>query len=366
MPPSKQHILDANREKIIKEYQEGKSTCQLGREIGVSNAAVYMYLKNKCGIMPPKHNNKFEDKKAEMAALYDQGLSVSEIAKQLNVPLSSANRYLRKLEKDTSRYKTNPEIPVRTHTTQILKRYSEGVGCYLLAKEFNTQESTILKILHENDVEIRGPRQYFFDQDFFEKIDTQDKAYILGWCFSDGYNSDDDLSISITDREVLEHIKEKIGQDSPIEEIDRSDLGYKTIYRLRMSSVKMCQDLANLGCVRAKSLIVQFPAPDKVPTELMSHFLRGMFDGNGTITKDNQGRWFVNICSSDDFCAIAKIFLNEELNCYFGTTKCISVSKVQTGTIDTIKAFLDYIYKDASFKLDRKYQKYLQFLNETT
>ena len=52
---------------------------------------------------------------------------------------------------------------------------------------------------------------------------------------------------------------------------------------LTFSSVEMCQDLTNLGAVRAKSLLIEFPDENIVPEKLMPHFIRGYFDGDGCV-----------------------------------------------------------------------------------
>lgn len=109
-------------------------------------------------------------------------------------------------------------------------------------------------------------------------------AYILGFIFADGNiictkRNTWFLSIQITDKEILEGIKEKMQSSHTVSErINIS--GHKKLYRLQIGSKEICEDLIQLGITEKKSKTMSFP---KIPKKYLNNFIRGYFDGDGGI-----------------------------------------------------------------------------------
>ena len=129
-------------------------------------------------------------------------------------------------------------------------------------------------------------RIFNVDDDFFEIIDCEEKAYCLGLMYSDGNvlssKNWDSKQVSLTqaekDKDVLEQFKKLTKSESTMCE---STVKGEKYYRLTIYSKKMFDDLNNLGVVERKSLALTFP--DFLPKELIGHFIRGYFDGDGCI-----------------------------------------------------------------------------------
>lgn len=148
-------------------------------------------------------------------------------------------------------------------------------------------------------------RKYFFDFDFFEKIDTEEKAYWLGFMYADGcilpvnkYGEQAfKLQLAEQDKECLEFFKKDLNSSYPIRE-DRShkikNLKRQSMFLLEQRSQKTVNDLKKLGCMEQKSLKLVFPEEYQVPKELIYHFIRGYFDGDGSISCDKNNHW--NLC----------------------------------------------------------------------
>lgn len=118
---------------------------------------------------------------------------------------------------------------------------------------------------------------------FFKKWNTE-MAYVLGFIFADGNiictkRNTWFLSIQITDKEILEKIKEVMKSSHIIAERKKVEK-HKQLYRLQIGSKDICEDLSNLGITERKSKTMKMPT---VPKKYFPDFLRGYFDGDGGI-----------------------------------------------------------------------------------
>lgn len=101
-----------------------------------------------------------------------------------------------------------------------IKKYISGVSASQLARELNSYTQKVLNFLQKNGIKTRNESEakirYKIDSNMFEKIDSNDKAYFLGWLFSDGnvYLGAKRHTISLTlvesDKYVLDYLNEKI------------------------------------------------------------------------------------------------------------------------------------------------------------
>ena len=109
-------------------------------------------------------------------------------------------------------------------------------------------------------------------------------AYVLGFFAADGYITVNKRGgqfwcIQITDKKLLESIKRSIQAEHKISVRLRHGKE-KTLYRLQIGSIEMCDDLRRLGFMerKTKNLAIKY-----VPTEYFSDFVRGYFDGDGNV-----------------------------------------------------------------------------------
>lgn len=257
---------------------------------------------------------------------------------------------------------------------------NQNMSSVKIGKLYNVSHKVILKVLHNNNIAVdqkRFVRHYDLNEYYFDTIDNQDKAYILGLLYADGSNSISKSTVSISlqeeDVDILEKIKNIVGSSKPLEYLDYSnkhDYGYnyKNQYRLLFFSKHMCDALNHIGMIPNKSLKLEFPNIDK---ELYKHFIRGYFDGDGSLVQRIKNRnnhpVLVTITSTDSFCNAVNKIINKELNikgcitdasCKNGMTKVLSISGR-----NVCKIFLDWIYEDANLFLQRKYNRYLDYYN---
>jgi hypothetical protein len=134
-------------------------------------------------------------------------------------------------------------------------------------------------------------------------------------------------------------------------------------------STPLFNDLCDKGLSPRKSLIYEFPSFDKVPEKFINSYLLGYFEGDGCICLTKSKDWdrktvigIVKICASKVFAEKFKEYIEKTLNI---TVKIKDSGKsIWYINIDgnlQIEKFLDWLYKGASFVMERKYQKYLEF-----
>ena len=212
-----------------------------------------------------------------------------------------------------------------------------------------------------------GPK-YNFNEDYFEKIDTEDKAYFLGFIVADGCISSKFNRISIIQKEtdILYEFKRYIKSEGNIFTSNARNISSFTI-----SSNKTKNDLQKLGVSSNKTMVVKYP---DIPENLQSHFMRGVFDGDGCISlrtdkRDNQQRGQFNICSGsydfikeyyDRLVNYCKLSGKNKIRCPKGTYYV-----VDWGGLSDIENIYSFLYKDANVFLNRKKETFDRVVNIT-
>ena len=169
-----------------------------------------------------------------------------------------------------------------------LHMFREGKSLVKISEELGISRPTITKFVKDagENVILNG-KKYFYDENYFDIIDTEQKAYWLGFIYADGYITTKYLEITLKrgDKGHLEKFAQHIGCSLDIIKDKKVTLGSKTYLavRLTITSKKLCESLLNKGLFPGKSLTIKFPTSDILPKHLLRHFMRGYFDGNGFI-----------------------------------------------------------------------------------
>lgn len=215
-------------------------------------------------------------------------------------------------------------------------------------------------------------------RDFFNVIDTEERAYWLGFIFADGYISYSEknmkkgqlattyctgIKLQWSDREHLKKFNKAIsGNYKVFKEINHPD-GFRKqtteAAKILVYSQQMYNDL-NKYFDRDKTYTAKFP---NIPENLIRHFIRGYFDGDGCLSLLDNQIYVKFLGASKDFHDGLKdilknnnfIFTSSSKTNLYGTEMYyIFINR----NLEKIK-FLDWIYKDCNIYLDRKYEKYL-------
>jgi len=237
-----------------------------------------------------------------------------------------------------------------------------------LAEIFKCNKKTVLLVLGDNGIRLRNLGQFqkriFCDDIFFDEL-TPISSYWLGFIAADGClslkNRSVTINLALKDKSHLQKFKRAIRANSDIS----YSLSTNSV-RISVYSEKVFDRLVNLGVTPNKSLTI---GKVEVPQNLLSHFVRGVFDGDGSVSGRRVTHLQFMIAGNKPFLKniqeslIKNCDINEvQLYQLSGNNKAFKLQ--YTGS--QIFKILDYLYKDSTpeTRLTRKYEKYLKLKNK--
>lgn len=212
-------------------------------------------------------------------------LSNQDIANKFKISTGTVSRIARinNLPRRTGNSGTRLSIEEEKN---IVQQYLNSVPLLTLQHVYNISYDRLKNLIKRYTDETISTSKRLNPQlieNYFEIIDSKEKAYWLGWLISDGAITNQpekskfqiEITIKQEDEDIL-HLFEKDLQVQnkvyPSQEIYR---------RFSLGCKKMVEDLNKLGITQNKSFTVHIPTIDQ---ELQSHLLRGIFDGDGGFT----------------------------------------------------------------------------------
>lgn len=250
--------------------------------------------------------------------------------------------------------------------TDVFEKYNELKNIHKVAKYFNVSITPICRILRKNGLELTN-RRYSVNYEYFDNIDSEEKAYWLGFLYADGYirerksGNSLEMKLSIKDFEHLKTFKENINSNHKIiESVTKTKYkdGFSESHmcHLAIYSTKIVDSIKKQGFHSRKTFTIKSPNIDK---NLERHFIRGYFDGDGSFSFNGKSKKSCTsiVSASKTFQEFLINTLNEnniKINLYEEIRLQIQ------NKVDNLK-FYNYIYKDSKIYLERKKEKYEEF-----
>lgn len=199
-------------------------------------------------------------------------------------------------------------------------------------------------------------RIYNINDNYFDNINTPEKAYFLGFIMADGCVLDKhnqlQFNIHKRDRDILVYFLNLLESNYPI-------IKHKEDYvSMVVTSKKIVNDLILLGIVPNKTKVLKMP---KINKELYPHLIRGYFDGDGSIWFDKQANSYrIQFIGTENILTSIKQILQLSDNKLRYTNDDKTICRL--GYSGNIKVFdiLSLLYNNSTIHLERKYQKYLE------
>lgn len=265
-------------------------------------------------------------------------------------------------------------MPILKEHKEILLSQSDSKTLPEWVQYFENQytKSQIYSFCYRNDCQIKkisaiekskiqsqNARKYKINENYF-KTWSSNMAYTLGLWWADGciYRGRMfDITLHKKDRYILS----KIAQDMQFEGNIYDGVDAQAS-RINFSCIEIYKDIRALGGTQRKSLTALFP--ENIPEEFLPDFIRGYFDGDGSV-------WYVkgNRINSE-FCSGSKKFLEKLLQTLHNKTQIKGGSihlanqscyELTFGKKDSIE-LAKFMYTDSKFFLKRKYEKFQKFL----
>lgn len=293
-------------------------------------------------------------------------ITLKEAADKESICTSTLRKQMRKLNID---YKCSNNVKCLTKEDleKALQMYNSGMSLKKTSKHFNMSGFTLSKNFKRNNIDIKQLNRYGkhknFDcnKDIFSDIDSEEKAYWLGFLLADGYISKDSWHLELAlKKEDYDHlVKFKNFLNANIE------IRYKAktkSYSLSITSKKICTDLIKHGVVNNKSLTCIMNEHIISNEKLKWHYFRGFIEGDGSVTVDKKKYAHLSLTSN----CILLTQLTDKLPEYYKNMKPIKDKRsnayhISLGNNKTI-SILKKCYLNCHIYLDRKYKKAIAVL----
>lgn len=316
-----------------------------------------------------------EEQTQELIDLYqNQRVPVSRIVAMGKFPgkQSTIQKYINSLGLEPMVHRCS----ITDFEQDIVKPWKQGVSLCKLSKKFNTTKESLSKQLKELGYEVINKQTAIkFDDSIFDSIDTEEKAYWLGFIYADG-------NIKTTNKTTYRlSINLKIGDYNHLKKFNtftkHSSFNIKIIKHGQECAWYACskhlwETLNNYGCTPCKSLTLKFPDESIFKEsikyskkELIRHFIRGYFDGDGCISYDRKKKGLLIRCSvlgTQDFITNLKNYVNLPNALIQERFTKNTYYNLKLKHTESIK-FIKYLYEDTNIYLDRKYARFCAFMS---
>lgn len=306
--------------------------------------------------------------------------NISNVLKENNIPLRQSLDYSKNALMSRKMFFTIKEI------NNMITLYEDWSSVEDIAKIYEVSSFVIYRVLKENNITIRKcsdrqcytdyitNKKYFCDETYFEKIDTEEKSYWLGFIYADGNvyigkginggtkGGTLEIALKASDSYMLENFNRDIKGDYIVKERKvKCNNKYFDTARILIHNIKICNDLIELGCIPNKSLVVK--PPTKIPKQFINAFVRGYFDGDGCVgyyPYSKSTKAIVGFTGNQFILSwIEKIIIqNGVLSTKLKKDSRSNVYRLDIYGRGNMINFYNYIYKDAHYVMDRKQEKF--------
>jgi len=199
-----------------------------------------------------------------------------------------------------------------------------------------------------------------YNEDFLD-VWSNEVAWFIGLILSDWYISNPILGkfvrLKMCDRDVIDKVKIITNYHNGVGVHKPKNIKYKTSYSVEFCGNKFWNFFTNMGLDYRKSYIAKFPT---IPNEYKFDVIRGVFDGDGSVSIGKKGYPFARICGTIDVVEsiASKIGLHKT------THQNTDHNYIIQYTGERAVKFLDYLYLNSIelTRMNRKYYKYLDTL----
>lgn len=365
--------MEKNFKSILDEYNNNLDTTinSLAKKHGVNRSKLADYF-NRHGIQcnPIKNERKYRLAVEELKK--DDTVTLTYLADKYNFDRAAFSRWLKR--QNIQYVSANKSTEVFRKQKLAIEMYNDGKSIKSISEELNLSRKSLGLFFKEEKVELRTKAiqhldDYQLNHLFFEEINTENKAYWLGFIFADGcvrsHGDSYRLSIEVSqiDFNHLKKFRRDIESNHPIKKRKS-----RNVCNIAINSKKMVSDLFAIGCVQNKTVLGDLDISILNNDVLKIAFLRGFLDGDGYIEKNpRKYRVIYTIKSSKMVDSIIQLLTH--FNIHARIDDCKTYYRVAIERKEDFLKLIKLLYENANIYLDRKYETYLlrsqPFLEET-
>lgn len=192
-------------------------------------------------------------------------------------------------------------------------------------------------------------------------------AYLLGFTMADGYikrnygpRRENSLQFELADydKDILDKIAKNLDFEGPISKSGRGTV------KLYISNTKILDDLIQKGIPTVdKTFNAKFPSD--IPSKMVRHFVRGLFDGDGSVYIDDERLALQLLGTKEILCSIKHVLPQffSSVNIYDRAKNGANIHCLKIKDKEKTLKLFEWMYKDSTIYLQRKYDKYCQNIN---
>jgi len=378
--------------KIISLSGKSYNKTQVAQMVGVTHKVVSRIAEEKGLIFAAPPNTRTPPEvEARALEMFNHGHNTTHISKSLSLSMLNVNRILKRNGVD--RIPKNMLNLTIDDKKEICSLYEKGFSTVDIAKMFKDKvkaDKTVANVLREFGVEVgtAGSNSFILNESFFENIDTEQKAYYLGFIYADGNVRVTNrglwlfqMELEANDAYILEQLVEALQSKKKVKDFANKEVYYLPSslniirregrfdddkYRSKVShtrsihiySKKIYDDLAKWGVNERKTFSLSFP--NNLPDHLTRHFIRGYFDGDGSFTDSGCPKYV--FYGQPEFLegihqALKKSLGVNDVTVFHKST----VSMLTYGSKKDVLNIFHYLYDDTNHYLTRKKNKALPY-----
>ena len=241
---------------------------------------------------------------------------------------------------------------------RIKELYIQGNSAYKISDQINVPIGTVYNCLKNFGItrsNKENSRRYSLNHNYFSSIDSESKAYWLGFIQTDGYllTNIKGVGIALAEKDAghLEKFKSDIEATYPIKVYQGSGYSHSNYARIIVRSEQMWNDLNNIGVTPKKT---KTTTPIKISQDLERHYVRGLMDGDGSIkiSKDSRSGFRGDFVSANKEMAQ---YISERLG--KGVIRLDGKKNVWYSEFSLTRENVEYLYGEATVYLQRKYDR---------
>lgn len=271
---------------------------------------------------------------------------------------------------------------VTLHEIERMKKlYSYGMTGSQIGRILNRSKTCVTQKIRKNGGVLRDAnhcgRRYSVNEKYFEKINSFEKAYWLGFIYADGCITKNGGSYKFsfglweTDKYILEHLAHLLEFSGPIQKEKGCSDKAQNIYDLTIYGYEFCKHLIDKGVIERKTSKLSFPW--WLPKEYWKYFLHGLFDGDGCITysttSKNAGK--TGITYQCEFSGSRQMMLDVQtvlsseyhIESRFVDIKNCNGKALFLNQTGTLKIFNLFYHNPPNFFMQRKYQRFKDLIS---